>query len=406
MLQIALGILAAIGGFVDIGDLVFNVQSGGLFGYQLIWAMIVGLIGIIVYAEMSGRVAAVSGRAVFDVIRERTGFLTGLICLCATEIVCVMTLAAECGGVALALRLLTGLPYQLLIPPSILAIGLIIALLPFDWIERVFGYIGLALLVFAVAAVVERPDWVGLAGGFVPSLNTEKPLLYLYFAVGLIGTTMSPYEVHFYSSGGIEDEWSPQDLNLNRVTAFLGFGLGALLSLSLIVVSTELFHPVGIKPEFLGTSTLAALTPLGIIGFGLALLGTLFAVGGAAVETAMAGAYSLAQFLGWQWGKFKGAHEAPRFTIAWVVFLAVAFLIIITGVDPVQVTEYAVIFAAVALPLTYLPILLVANDKTYMGRYRNGPLANVFGWAYLVIVTTVALAAIPLLVITGAGNQG
>ena len=38
-----------------------------------------------------------------------------------------------------------------------------------------------------------------------------------------------------------------------------------------------------------------------------------------------------------------------------------------TGVDPVMLTEYAVIFSAVALPLTYIPILLVANDPKYMG---------------------------------------
>ena len=64
MLNLALGILAAIGGFVDIGDLVFNVAAGATFGYQLMWVIPVGVVGIIVYSEMCGRVAAVSGKAV------------------------------------------------------------------------------------------------------------------------------------------------------------------------------------------------------------------------------------------------------------------------------------------------------------------------------------------------------
>ena len=64
--QIALGILAAIGGFVDIGDLVFNVEAGAKFQYQLLWVVVVGVVGIIVYSEMCGRVAAVSKRPVFD----------------------------------------------------------------------------------------------------------------------------------------------------------------------------------------------------------------------------------------------------------------------------------------------------------------------------------------------------
>ena len=60
-LQVALGILSAIGGFVDIGDIVFNVAAGARFGYELIWVVVLGVGGIIVYSEMCGRVAAVSG---------------------------------------------------------------------------------------------------------------------------------------------------------------------------------------------------------------------------------------------------------------------------------------------------------------------------------------------------------
>ena len=76
-----------------------------------------------------------------------------------------------------------------------------------------------------------------------------------------------------------------------------------------------------------------------------------------------------------------------------------------TGIDPVMLTEYAVIFSVVALPLTYLPILLVANDQAYMGRHANGRLANVFGVVYLVVIMVVALAAIPLMILTNRGRD-
>jgi Mn2+/Fe2+ NRAMP family transporter len=76
-----------------------------------------------------------------------------------------------------------------------------------------------------------------------------------------------------------------------------------------------------------------------------------------------------------------------------------------TGVDPVQLTEYAVIFSAVALPLTYIPIFLVANDRTYMREYTNGRLANVLGLFYLVVITIVAVTAIPLLILTNVGQN-
>ena len=104
----------------------------------------------------------------------------------------------------------------------------------------------------------------------------------------------------------------------------------------------------------------------------LALVGILFAVGGASIDTVFSGAYNLAQFLGWEWGRYRHPRGAPRFTLTWLVLLVLALAIVITGVDPVMLTEYAVIFSAVALPLTYIPILLVANDSEYMGAHRTG----------------------------------
>src|SRR5215210_9244181 len=104
LFSIALGILAAIGGFVDIGDIVFNVSAGAMFGYQLLWAVVIGVGGIITYSEMCGRVAAVSKRAVFDAVRERLGFGVGLVALLAAQLVTFLTLAAEVGGMAIALQ--------------------------------------------------------------------------------------------------------------------------------------------------------------------------------------------------------------------------------------------------------------------------------------------------------------
>jgi manganese transport protein len=402
--QVALGILAAIGGFVDIGDIVFNVAAGATFGYQLLWVVVVGVVGIIVYSEMCGRVAAVSGKAVFDAVRERVGFGAGLTTLLAAEFVVLMTLAAEIGGVAICLQLLSGLPYRVLIVLAILGLGVVVWVTSFEWIERIFGYGGLCLLVFGVAAVKLHPEWNEVAHGFVPSVNTSDTMLYLFFVVGLLGAAMTPYEVYFYSSGGVEEEWTPKDLGVNRANAIVGYGLGGLLSFCLMIVGGALFLPHGIEPELLGTVALGAEVPLGQIGLLVALVGILFAVGGASIDTLFAGAYNLAQFFGWEWGRYRTAAGAPRFTLTWMVMLGVALLVVMTGVDPVQLTEYAVIFSVVALPLTYFPILLVANDRSYMGEHRNGRLANVFGIAYLVVVLAVSVAAIPLLVLTNVGQ--
>ena len=405
LLNLALGILAAIGGFVDIGDLVFNTAAGATFGYQLMWVIPIGVLGIIVYSEMSGRVAAVSGKAVFDAVRERTGFGAGLSALVASEVVNLLTLAAEIGGVAIALQLLSGLPYRVLLVLAVVGLAVVLWISQLEWIERIFGYGGLCMLVFAVAAVKLGPDWTQVGKGFIPHISQNNPWLYLYFAIGLLGAAMTPYEVYFYSSGGVEDRWSVKDLGLNRANAIVGYSLGGFLSLALMIVGATVFLRHGINPEHLGTIALGAEQPLGKIGLLLAIVGILFAVGGASVDTVYSGAYNLAQFLGWEWGRYRHPAGAPRFTLTWLVLLVLAFAIVITGVDPVMVTEYAVIFSAVALPLTYIPILLVANDGAYMGRYRNGRLANALGIIYLVVIMVVALTAIPLMILTNLGQN-
>jgi manganese transport protein len=277
--------------------------------------------------------------------------------------------------------------------------------MPFDWIERVFGYGGLCLLVFAVAAVKLHPTWSAVGHGFLPHVQTESPLLYAYFAVGLLGAAMTPYEVYFYSSGAVEEQWGPKDLGLNKLNATIGYGLGGFLSIALMIVGGSLFLDKGIEPEFLGSITMGAEVPLGQIGLLLALVGILFAVGGAAIDTLFAGAYNLAQFLGWEWGRYRHPNGAPRFTLTWIVLLVLGLGAVMTGVDPVQLTEYAVIFSAVALPLTYVPILLVANDRAYMREYVNGRLANVLGVIYLFVILIVALTAVPLLILTNVGQN-
>src|SRR5207247_10901670 len=113
-----------------------------------------------------GRVGAVSGKAVFDAIRERVGFTPALGALVASEVVNLMTLAAEVGGAAIALQLLSGLPYRYLLVLAIVGLAVIIWVTSFEWLERIFRYGGLGLLVFAVVAVTLCPYCRNVGYGF------------------------------------------------------------------------------------------------------------------------------------------------------------------------------------------------------------------------------------------------
>lgn len=407
-LELTLGIMTAVGGFVDISELVFAARAGSTFGYALIWVFAFSTVGIIVFSEMSGRVAAVAKQPVFNLMRHRLGLQLGLVTLAASIISNLITCAAEIGGLSLILNYLTGAPYFLMAAVTTLAIVISIWVLPFKWIERVYGLLGLFMITFAVALIAIHPPWGKVAGGFVPhiphGLNTKELLTFGYFCVAIVSAVMFPYEVYFYSSGGIEEEWGPKDLLTNRITSIVGMGLGSLLAIAILANSAQLFGPANVDPEIPGSAALQAAIPFGKWGLILALLGMFFAVAGAAVETCMANAYSIAQFFGWRWGRHKKPWEAPRFTIAWIGLFVVALLIVLTGVDVMTLVELAILFSILVLPLTYLPLLLLAGDRQYMREHVNGPIAKGFGWFYFVVITAAALAAIPLYLLTAGGN--
>jgi manganese transport protein len=215
---------------------------------------------------------------------------------------------------------------------------------------------------------------------------------------------MTPYEVFFFSSGGVEEKWTADSLRTMRSNVFIGFPLGGMLSLAIAATTALVFLPRGVEVDTLGQVALPVAFALGKVGLAFALLGFFAATFGAACETGLSVGYSMAQYFGWQWGKFVRPHEAARFHVVLLGASITAVAVLLTTVDPIKVTEYSVVFSAVALPLTYFPILVVANDPDYMGEKVNGRLANSLGTVYLVLVLIASLAAIPLMLITKAGQ--
>lgn len=403
---VALGILTAIGGFLDIGDLVTNSVVGSRFGLALLWVVPVGVLGICLFANMAGRVAAVSGRATFEIIRERLGPRAAAANLGASFFINLMTVTAEIGGMALALQLATDVGPRLWMPVAAFGVWIVIWRVRFSIMENATGLLGLCLIVFAVSVFLLTPDWSALAHQAVaPQIpDTESAATYWYFAIALFGAAMTPYEVFFFSSGAIEEHWTVKDLGTSRLNVMVGFPLGGILSIAIAAVSAIVLLPAGVEVTSLSQVVAPIVAAGGKLALAFAIVGILAATFGAALETTLSSGYTLAQFLGWAWGKFRRPAEAARFHVVMIAALLVGTAVLFTGVDPILVTEYSVVFSAIALPLTYLPILIVANDPGYMGENVNGAGTNLLATVYLIIILAASLAAIPLMIVTGAGQ--
>jgi len=407
ILGLTLGIMTALGGFVDLGQIVFTMQAGALFRYSLLWVIVLGTAAIIIYMEMCGRVAVVAREPVFAVVRTRLGERIGFLTLVASNLLNLITCAAELGGIAIVLQMLTGWHPRLCLVVAALSLGAAIGLLKFDWIERTFGLSGLLMIVFAVSAVTLRPNWSQVVQGVLPNVRATGShgiLLYAYFAVGIFSAMLMEYEVHFYSSGAIEEDWKVEDLGENVAVAGIGSMLGALLTCALLILGALVFLPRGIFPNAISTTPMTAALPFGPRMLQMALLGILACISGAAVETALSGAYNICQFYNLAWGKSLKIKDAPVYTALWISMFAVAAILAITGVRPLTLVNFSIIFGMVIMPFTYFPILKSAADRNIMGKHANGKLYDIIGWIFLAMITIAAVAAIPLMILTHSGK--
>jgi Mn2+/Fe2+ NRAMP family transporter len=396
VLELALGIVTAFGGFLEAGSIATSAQAGSEFRYALLWVLALGTLCLVFLVEMSGRLAAVSHHTIAAATRERFGFTFFMLPLTGMVLVSLFTLVAEVGGICIALQLATGISLQWWALP---VIGVIWALLwrgNFSFIENGVSMLGLVTVVFIVAAFRQQPRLGEVAAGLVPSLPRHDGARFWFLAVSILGATLTPYLFYFYSSGAVEDGWDEGALGTNRAVATAGMGFGALLAAAVLVVAAGVFGPRGIRIESYDQLALLLTDQLGRWGFALFVASLAIACLGAALEITLALAYMVAQGFGWNWGESVRPRDAARFSATYTVALAVAAVPVALGLDPLRVTNVAMVLNAAALPLAVLPFLVLMNDRDYVGDHANGWFGNVVVLGVTVVACVLALVSLPL----------
>lgn len=396
LLEIALGIVTGIGGFLETGSLATSAQAGAGFGFQLIWAIALGVICIAFLVEMAGRLAAISHHTLPDAMRERFGIRFFLAPLVAVALVSFLVLAAEIGGVALALQFASGVSYRVWALPVAVAVWLLLWKGTFGVVEKGASLLGLVTIAFVVGAVRLHAPLADVVSGLLPTAPERDPAKYWFTAVSIIGASVSPYLFYFYSAGAVEDGWDEGYLGVNRATAALGMVFGGGIAVAVLACAAMVLHVRGIQVDRYEQIPLLLSTPLGRAGFWLFVASLGVACFGAALEIALQLAYLVAQGFGWRWGENLRPREAARFTLVYTLALPLAALVSVAGMDPLKLTVISMALTALSLPVTVVPLLILMNDPLYLGEHTNGWISNAAVLAVSVIACIVALVAIPL----------
>ena len=404
-LSVTLGILTAIGGYVDVGAIATAGEAGSKFGFGLVWAMLLGTVCIICLVEMVGRMAAVGNKAYPDILREKFGIKFALLPLVSELIANFLILAAEIGGVAFALYLITGVSFQV----WAFAVGILLWLLlwrgSFSLIENGTSLLGLVTLCFVVAVFVLGTPWSEATEQTVlPTFGGGRPLEYFYVAASILGAIISPYLLSFYSSGGQEEGWTRGMVRSNRIIAIVGMGFGSGSAIAIILVSAVALKPMGIQVDQLQTVALGLIKAFGIWGVYLFAVTLFICCFGAAVEVALAMSYEVTQIMGWKYGEDKRPKESSIFNLVFLgSIIAGTLLIGLTEMDPLQLTIFSVVFAALILPAIIVPFLAIMNDPAYLKDQTNRWFMNVAVVLITLLAFVLSAVTIPLMVATGGG---
>ena len=401
ILEIALGIVTSVGGFLEIGSIATAAQAGAEFSFQLIWAIVLGGTCIIFLVEQSGRFAAVSGRTLPDAIRERFGFNYFAFMYLVLGLVSLMVLSAEIGGVCVALELGTGVAFQWWAIPVALVIWVVIWKGTFGVIEKGVSLLGLITLCFVVGAIIVHPPWGQVLRGAAPSLPPHDSARYWFIAVSILGASISPYLFFFYSAGAIEDEWKETHVGINRIIAVGGMSFGSLISIAVLILAAMLLLPRGMKVQHYTELPMLLIPVFGQKGFWL-LVGSLgIACFGAALEITLQIAYLTAQGFGWNWSENQRPLDEARFSFAYTVIILLGMLPSLVGLDPLTMTVFSMAATAATLPVSIVPFLFLMNDYSYMRVYRNSWFSNAVVLSIIALAFVLAVVTIPLQIFGG-----
>jgi Mn2+/Fe2+ NRAMP family transporter len=235
----------------------------------------------------------------------------------------------------------------------------------------------------------------------IPTRPSHDKLHYWFLVVNILGATIAPYLMYFYSSGAVEGKWDESYLTINRFIAILGMSFGGVLAVAVLIGAAAVFNPAGIKVEGYDQLALMLTGVLGKWGFYLFAASLFIGCLGAILEISLAVAYMTSQGMGWRWGQDEEPRRVPRFVIVYTLLLALAPWLIVLGVSPLTVTSLSMALTAATLPVAILPFIVLMNDPVYAGKHTNGWIGNFVVVFTIVMACILAVVTIPLQLLGG-----
>jgi len=378
--------------FIGPGTVTLCTLAGVNFGFHLLWAMVLSILATIVLQEMASRLGIISQRGLSEVIRSeiKHPIINKLLLLLILSAIVVGNASYEAGNISggiLGLETLTGEFRFVVGTYSINLLSFVIGIVAFallyignyKFLERVLVLLVLIMSIsFLITAFLTKPDiYEILEGALIPSFPEGSLLTIL----GLVGTTVVPYNLFLHASL-VKEKWNNhKDLKDVRKDTVISIALGGLVSTAIIISASS----VGLGEVSSALDLAKSLVPLygDFAGYFLGI--GLFAAGiTSAITAPLAAAYVARGCFGW-----KSGLKSKQFRTVWILILILGVVFSSLGLKPIEIIKFAQVANGILLPVVAGILLWVVNKKVVLGNYVNSKFQNILG--FLILILTIFL---------------
>jgi NRAMP (natural resistance-associated macrophage protein)-like metal ion transporter len=389
----------------DVGGIGTYSLAGVQFGYSLLWLLIPVTLILYVAQEMCARMGVITGKGLADLIRENFGVRITFWVLVLFVLGDLGNVATEFAGVSSAASVFHGYlnfitPY-LLVPLVAIFVFVTVTSQNRKIVERIFFAFTAVYVAYVVSGIMVHPNWHDvLRGTFVPQFTPSKA--YFLMIVGVIGTTIAPWQQFYIQAAAVEKGISQEDYKYTQWDVGIGSITCDVVAFFIIVSSAATIfvfnsahphHPIAVS---LPSDVAAALAPLA--GKFASLL---FAVGllNAAIFTAsilpLSTAYYVCEAFGFERGVELNFKQAPIFYSLYLAFIAIgAGVVLLPGAPLLNIIFYSQVVNGALLPVVLVLCLLLVNNPRLMGKFTNSVTFNIIAWATVILVGALTIISV------------
>ena len=380
------GVLIAAA-FIGPGTVTLCTIAGASYGYSLLWALLLSIIATIVLQEMALRIGLITNKGLAEVIRVsiKNKFINRLLILLILCSILIGNAAYEAGnitGASLGIIAIIGRETLNYIPLLIGFIAFIILYIgDYKVLERSLIFLVITMSVsFMITAIMTKPDLISLLDGlFMPKINSESLLVVL----GLIGTTVVPYNLFLHSSL-VKEKWNDiSKLKTARIESFISIIIGGIVSMAIIITAASVSNDnvKSVMDLAKGLEPLYGKFAIYFLGIGL------FASGITSSITApLAAAYVAKSCFGW-----SGSLKSFNFRIVWFFVLLIGVIVSLLKLNPIEVIKFAQFSNSLLLPIVAILLFWLINNKTIFKNSYSYKLQNIL--VIVIILITIILGA-------------